>query len=164
MSIALVLKLVHILVAFWFIGGILGRNLAASQAASGRDVQQVVALGHLSQRFDRLMVIPGSSAVLILGVLTALAGGWPILGFLQGARSNWVLVSILLFLTTIPLAIFVLAPRSKIREKALEDALSQGKLTPELAAALSDRAVRAGRTYELVIIAVIVVLMVTKPF
>ena len=47
--------------------------------------------------------------------------------------------------------------RSKTRER-------RGEVTPELSAALRDPAVAAARAYEIVTLAVIITLMVTKPF
>jgi hypothetical protein len=110
------------------------------------------------------MVIPGSSAVFLLGLATAWLQGWPMLGFLQGANSNWLLVAILLFLTLIPIIAFVFVPRGRIFDQALEKALAQEQVTPELSAAFADRPLYVAHVYELVIMAVIITLMVTKPF
>ncbi len=164
MSIGLILKLLHVLSAIWFIGGLLGRNLVLGQARRASDVRIVETLIQVAGRFDNLMVIPGSEIVLVLGLLTAWVEGFPILGFLQGAQSNWVLVSLVLYLTTIPLVIWIFVPRGKIFDGALKAALVQGRITPELEMAFSDRAVSAAHAYELVIIAIVVILMVTKPF
>ena len=46
----------------------------------------------------------------------------------------------------------------------LEDALKQGVITPRLTAALHDPAVTAARGYEIIMIAVLTVLRVTRPF
>ena len=48
--------------------------------------------------------------------------------------------------------------------QALAAAKEQGEVTPELTAAFHDRAVAFARNYELAVIAVIITLMVTKPF
>jgi hypothetical protein len=47
---------------------------------------------------------------------------------------------------------------------ALADATERGIVTPELRAAFADRLVAAARTYEVVVIVVVVALMVLKPF
>lgn len=57
-----------------------------------------------------------------------------------------------------------LAPRRKRRTRALAEALSQQKITPELAAAVHDRGVVLIRRGEIAMTAVVVVLMVAKPF
>ncbi len=164
MSLAIVVKLLHILAVIWFISGLLGRWLALGQAAKATRVQTVSDMVKFAGIFERTMVIPGWQAVFLLGLITAWLGGWPLLGFLQGASSNWVLVAIVLFLTQLPLIPLVFLPRGKIFGQALEQSVSQGHVTPELTAAFSDRAVYASHIYELVSVFAIVVLMVTKPF
>jgi uncharacterized membrane protein len=160
----LIMRMLHILCVIWFISGLLGRWLAYAQARRAADIQTAGALLRLSDRFERLMAIPGSQAVLLFGLITAWLQGQPLLGVLQGARSNWLLVSLALFVSAIPLIIFVLIPRRKLRLSALEAALARGTITPELRAALADRAVIASRVVESLIVAVILVLMILKPF
>jgi hypothetical protein len=164
MNLALILKLLHIATAFWLITGIVGRNIVLSRAGNSTEIQTVRALLPVAAVFERGMVLPGSSAVMLAGLLAAWAGGWPILGFLQGGEANWVLVSILLLLTLFPVIRFVFLPRGKVFEQALEAAVAQGQVTPQLTAAFRDPLVRAGHIYEVVILAVIVILMVLKPF
>jgi hypothetical protein len=69
-----------------------------------------------------------------------------------------------LYLATIPAIPAYLIPRRMQRDQAAKEALAAGQVTPALAAALADRGVGLYRTVELVVIGVIVVLMVTKPF
>jgi len=164
MSIALLIKFVHVLSAMGLIGGLLGRGLTLRQAQRSSDIRVVAALTQLSGCFERLLVIPCSYIILLFGVGTALLAGWPLFGFLQGAQSNWLFVSLLLFLSMIPLIAFVFVPRGKIFGQALEDALRRESVTPELRAAFADRFVAAARTYELAVIFVVVTLMITKPF
>ncbi len=161
---AILLKLLHVMAAIWFIAGLLGRNLAIAQARKTGEVRMVAQLMQLAGRFDNLLVIPGSWTVLILGLLTAWDEGYPILGQLQGGQANWALVSLILFLTIVPLVPLVFIPRGKAFGNTLEEALAENQMTPQLTSALSDRIVSAAHRYELVVIAVIIVLMVTKPF
>jgi hypothetical protein len=46
----------------------------------------------------------------------------------------------------------------------MEEALAQGPITPTLTAALHDKVVNRLRAVEIVILVMIIVLMVTKPF
>ncbi len=114
--------------------------------------------------FEQRMVIPGFTAVLAAGLATAWTEGWPILGFMQGGRSNWVLVSLVLFLAINLLVVFVFVPRGKIFERAMREAIVQGRVTPALTAAFHDPMVRAAHYCELVVVALIIALMVLKPF
>jgi uncharacterized membrane protein len=164
MSLDSLWKLIHILAAFWMVGGLLGRTFALGAARRAPQVPTVQALVQLAGRFENLMVRPGSLLILGVGVLAAWAGGWPVLGFLQGGSSNWVLVSLVLYLTSIPVIIAVFIPRGRIFEAALQEAVTQGSVTPRLTTAFDDRAVAAGHIYEWIIVVVIIGLMVLKPF
>jgi Predicted integral membrane protein (DUF2269) len=160
----LIVRLLHILISFWFIAGLIGRNLTFRQAGQAAEVGSAVALLRASERFELLMVRPGSLAVLVLGFLTAWLQGQPILGFLQGATTNWLLASLALSLIPVLLVVFVLLPHGKLRAAAVAAALAAGSMTPGLRAALADRAVITSRNAELAITAAIVVLMAAKPF
>ena len=132
MSLGLLLKLVHIFTAFWFVGGVLGRGYALARARQATDVKQLDAIMQIVDLLDKRAVIPGSTAVLVAGIAIALASNWPVLGFLQGGTVNWVLASLLLFISNIPLVIFVYNPRGKTFGNALQVALAQNRITPEL--------------------------------
>jgi hypothetical protein len=160
----LIFRLLHILAAFWFIAGLLGRWAAFAQARRAGDIGPASTLLRLSELFEGTMVIPGSMVVLALGLLTAWAQSQPVLGVLGGAQTNWLLVSLVLSLSMIPIVALLLAPRRKRRRAALEVALTQGTITAELRAALDDRIVHAGRAAELGITATTLLLMILKPF
>jgi hypothetical protein len=110
-------------------------------------------------------VIPVSVAVLVFGLIAAWMQKWPLFGFLQGSPSNWLLVSFLLF---VGLLAFIgplrLVARRKERERALKEALAQETMTLRLLAALNDKVVIRFRIAEFIILVIIVILMVTKPF
>jgi uncharacterized membrane protein len=152
--------LLHVAIAFWFVAGIVGRNLTFAKVRATDDIRVLEALVVLSGRFERLMVVPGSFAVLVAGLLAAWSQDRP----LAGSGNGWLLFSLLLFLSQIPLVPLVFLPRGRVFERALEDAKGRSRVTPELTAALRDPAVAAARMYEIVAIAVIIALMVTKPF
>jgi hypothetical protein len=164
MTLAIFLKLIHVLAAFWIVIGLAGRNITLAQARQAVDIRDLSTLMPLVNIFDRRMVIPGSSAVLLAGLLTALSQGWPLFGVFQGVRSGWLLLSLLLFLTTIPLVIFVFVPSGKVFEAAYNRAVAEGRITEELVSAFRNPAVKAARTYEIVVVGLIIALMVLKPF
>jgi uncharacterized membrane protein len=165
MNLYILMKLLHVLAAFWFISGVIGRDFAFWQAGRATNVQAVHALLQISDFFERYAVIPVSMAVLLFGLVVTFMQKWPLFGFLQGSSSNWLLVSFILFLG-ISLAIgpLRLAARRKQRARAIEEASAQGTITPELTAALNDEVVVRFRAVELVIVTVIIILMVIKPF
>jgi len=160
----LIMRLLHILTSIWFISGLLSRWLAYAQAQRATDVHTAGALLRLSDRFERLMVVPGSQTMLVFGLLTAWLQGLPLLGALQGVRSNWLLASLILLVGFTPIFMVLLVPRRRQRVAAVEDALARGTMTPELHTALADKVVMRTRMVELLIVVVILVLMILKPF
>ena len=114
----------------------------------------------LAGRFERLMVIPGSMVVVLLGLLAAVVGDVPF----TGEGNWWMLTSLVLFVAIGLLVPTVFLPRGKVFERAFEDAKAKGEITPELRAALDDPAVRNARWTELIVVAILLTLMVTKPF
>jgi hypothetical protein len=80
----------------------------------------------------------------------------------EGTR--WVTVSLLAFLTMIPLVPLVFLPRGRVFDGALARATEAGRVTPELAAAFRDPVVAAARRYEVAVVVFVLYLMVAKPF
>jgi hypothetical protein len=148
--------LLHVLVAFWFVAGLIGRNVTFAKVRASSDLRTVEDLMELGGRFERLMVIPG---VLVAGLLAAWAEGQP----LAGEGNWWLLISLALFVSLAVLVPVVFLPRGKVFERVLEDARARGEVTPELTASLRDPAVRNARAIELIVVVVVIVLMVTKP-
>jgi hypothetical protein len=156
-------KLVHVVSAVWFVAGLLGRWYALSAADQATDIRLTQALADLGGRFEKTMVIPGSTAVLASGIVTALLGGLPLLGPLQGA-SSWLLGALLIFIATMALVPTVFLPRGRVFGSALEDATARGQITPRLRAAFADPVVVRAHRAELLGVGAILVLMVLKPF
>ncbi len=160
MSLADVLQFLHVASAFWFVTGLIGRDVVLGRARRSDDLGRIRALLDASSPFERAMVIPGSVAVMTLGILTWWAEKLP----LWGDGTRWVPVSLIVFASTIPLVPLVFLPRGRIFDAALTSATAAGRVTPELTAVSRDPVVAAARWYELAVVAVVVLLMVTKPF
>jgi len=160
----LFVRFLHVASAMWFIGGILARQIVRAYAKRTDDVRRFATLSEAAGRIESTMVIPGNMAVIIFGVILALILKAPILGFLQGASRNWLLVSNLLLLIGFFSVPLIFLPRGKKFEVVLKDALAKGQMTPELRAHLDDPVVRAAHWYELISMPLIVFLMVFKPF
>jgi uncharacterized membrane protein len=159
-----VIKFLHILAVTITIGGMFARQLVRGLAKKSGDLQAVASLTQAAARIDRGMVIPWSSAMLPFGVILAVLQKWPIFGFLQGASANWLLVSNLMLIVMLALIPAVFVPHNKKVESILQSALAQGRITPELSAALDDQQDKWGHYAEEIIILIITMLMVLKPF
>ena len=160
----LLVRFLHIASAIWFLGGILARQIVRAYAKQTDDVRRFAVMSEAAGRIENTMVIPGNMAVIVFGVILGLIIKAPILGFLQGAERNWLLVSniiLLLGFLSVPL---IFLPRGKLFRVVLDDALAKGQMTPELRAHLDDPVVRIAHAYELVSMVAIMYLMVFKPF
>jgi hypothetical protein len=154
-----VIKLIHIGIAFAFISGLIGRWILLRRAADAADPESAYQLAEAASPFEWL-VIRGGPAILVAGLLTAWAQGYPWLGLTTG----WMLASVVLLLSPLPLVPLVFLPRGRIFEAAMSEARRVGTITPELRAAFADPAVNFARRYEVLAVALVVVLMVLKPF
>jgi hypothetical protein len=108
--------------------------------------------------FDRYMVTPGSMAVIVFGLVLAVVGDYSF------SANGWMLASLALYLSVAVLVPLVYLPKGKVFEAALEEAVEAGAPTTAFRAAFTDRTVWATRWYERIVVAVIIVLMITKPF
>lgn len=150
--------LCHIASAFWFVAGLAGRDVTLARARAASEIGTIKELCDAAGVFDKRMVIPGSMAVLAFGLLAALTGHWSF------ADNGWLLAALVLYLSSIPLVPLVFLPKGKVFETAMAQAVSAGEPTPAVREALADRTVWAARWYERIVVAVIIVLMITKPF
>lgn len=157
------LHITHALVGAVLLGALIGRWVVLGLAERAASVAAVRTLTRAAAPFERTVII-SSSAVLVLGVATAIAQGRAVLGPLQGAPIDWLFVSVVLFLSIIPLIPFLFLPRGRVFDAALEEAIRRDELTPALAAAFRDPTVRAAHVYELLVISLVFALMVGKPF
>ena len=160
----LIIKYLHITAVAITIGGMFARQLVRSIAQKSDDIKTITSLTHAAVRMDRAMVIPGSNLMILFGIILAVMQKWPIFGFLQGADRNWLLVSNLLLLVMIVLIPVVFIPHNKKVESLLQAALAEGRVTPELSAALNDRRNILAHRAEEAIVLVVAALMVLKPF
>jgi hypothetical protein len=164
MSIALILKILHVLSAMALVAGIVGRQIVRGQARKATDLKLFLALSDAAGHFERKLVIPGSFLVLAFGLALGLLQSWPILGFLQGAPQNWLLVSNLLLVSMTLIVPFIFVPRGKLFEAALQDAITRSEITPQLRASFNDPVVRWAHRWEEFCLAAIIILMISKPF
>src|SRR5688572_2227445 len=164
MSLLLVIRFLDIISAIWFIGGVLARQIVRASAKRTDDVQHFAVMSLAAGRIESTMVIPGNFAVIVFGIIFALMIGAPILGFLQGASRNWLLVSNILLIIGFLNVPLIFIPRGKVFDAVLKDALARGEMTPELHAHINDPVVRLAHWFELVAMVAIVFLMVFRPF
>jgi uncharacterized membrane protein len=158
------LDVLHVLTAMVFVAGLVGRSASFERAGQAQDIQSVGSLLHMSEWFERTLVIPAYFGVLLSGMATAWNAGWPLWGAMTSGAPKWVLISLLLFLSPWLVIPTYLAPRRKRRARALAEALSQQRMTTELASAVQDRGVVLVRRAEIAMTAIVIVLMVAKLF
>ena len=152
-------KLIHVALAFALITGLVGRWILLTRAARNPDVERSHVLAEAASPFERAVQVSGP-AIVAAGLATAWAQGYPWLGLTTG----WMLLTVVLIIPTIVLVPFVFIPRGRIFEAEMAAARAAGVVTAGLRSAWDDGAVAMARRYELVSMAIIVALMVLKPF
>jgi hypothetical protein len=158
-----VVVLAHALVAILFVAGLVGRWIVLGLAARATELPTMTTLTAAAGPFERIVIV-GSVVLTVFGVVAAFMQGRSILGRLTGGTVDWLFVSVLLFLSIIPLVPLVFLPRGKVFEAALANAQNEDRVTPDLNAAWNDPIVRAAHLYELGAITVVLILMFAKPF
>ncbi len=156
------LKLLHVLSSMWLVSGLLGRAVALSSARLAPEMRILKAIADVSGRLENLMIAPGIFAVLLTGIATAVVGGISLLGPIDGG-SLWVFVPLVIMLVAVATTPMTL---SHDREwgRALEDAAQRGIVTERLRPFLDARAMLRRYAPDITAVAIIVVLMVVKPF
>jgi hypothetical protein len=158
-SLAAFVVFLHVVTAFLLVAGLLGRGIVLGRARRSTDLQEIDVLLPVADRFEKI-VIPSSGAILVLGLLAMWAQDRPL--FTDG--EYWLLASLVLYLSLMPLVPLIFLPRGRVFAAALDDARQRGSVTPELTAAFHDPRVAFARTYEMVVIAIVIALMILKPF
>lgn len=164
MNLYLFLRFLHILGALLLIGGVLARQLVRSRIRQVADRVAFIELVRAASLIDQRLVIPGSILVLLVGLLLAWMTGAPVLGFLQGASQNWLLVSNVLILAGMFIVVRLFIPLRKRLETWIEHSEVNDNVPVELLEALQRRRLRLAYLLESLSLLVIVALMVFKPF
>lgn len=160
----LFIKFLHIAAVALTIGGMFARQLVRGMAKKSDDVIEIASLTRAALRMDRALVIPFSNIMALMGVILAVMLKWPIFGFLQGSDQNWLLVSNFLLIVMMGMIGTIFIPHNKKVDALLQIALADGRVTPELRAALSDKKNQWTHHTEEGMILLIAALMVLKPF
>ena len=135
-----------------------------SRAAAAADVQRFSTLSEAAGLIETRLVIPGNAAVILIGVIYALRIDAPILGFLAGDSSNWLLAANALLIVGLLIVPLYFLPSGKRFDATLTTALEQGAMTAELRQAIHDPVMRVVHIAELALVIAVVVLMVFRPF
>jgi Predicted integral membrane protein (DUF2269) len=157
------LGVLHALSGIGLIVGLFGRWMVLAAAERAETPAQMRLLTRAASPFESLVIV-GSLVVFILGVLAAWSAGLPLLGPFVGAGVNWLFVSLVLYLSILPLVPLVFLPRGRVFDAALDEAEAAGVVTDQLRRAWNDPVVRAAHIYELTAVTIVLVLMLTKPF
>jgi len=164
MSWYLLIKFLHIIAATITIGGIFSRQLVRGIAKKSAGLTEVASLTAAALRMDRMLIIPSSNVMVLMGIALAVIQKWPLFGFLQGSSQNWLLVSNLLFIVIMAVIFVVIVPHNKKVENTLQIALAKRQVTAELMRDLDNNANNLAHHAEEFLILIVAGLMVFKPF
>jgi hypothetical protein len=119
------------------------------------------ALIGVEGQFDEWLVVRGSIATLLTGLLLTWLGRW---GLVNAGSPAWAPVGAALFLAMTPLVIWVYVPRGRAFGPAFQTAAARSSARPPSCAALSDAANRLCPLYEYAMLPVVIALMAMKLF
>jgi uncharacterized membrane protein len=160
----LFVKFLHVAAVAITIGSMFARQLVRGIARKSDDINEIASLTRAAIRIDRVLVIPFSNIMALMGIILAVMLKWPVFGFLQGAEKNWLLVSNALLVVMMIIIVRVFLPYNKKVDGLLQTAMAEKRVTPELRAALSDKKNQWAHHTEEGIILLIAALMFLKPF
>ncbi len=163
MEVTSIVVLVHALTGIIFIVGLVGRWIVLGMSERATDLRAMRTLSSAAQPFERIVIV-SSSLVLLFGVVAALLQGRNLLGPFGGGTVDWLFVSLVLYVSNVPLVPLVFLPRGKVFDAAFAQAEAEGGVTRELAAAWADPVVRGAHVYELATATIVLILMLAQPF
>lgn len=151
------LLLVHLLTVLWLAGGVLGGAVVRAQTKRAGDLAQKVFGLRLSWRLATVLTLPG----VILAGLTGLALIHP-----RGHdfKAGWIHVSLTLWLIGVGISVLVLLPHLKRSLAAAEASLATGQPSAELTALAAKKLPGILADVNALIVVVLSVLMVLRPF
>ena len=150
MTITTIVVLTHALLGILFIAGLIGRWIVLGLSQRATDLPSMKTLAAAAGPFERLVIVVPIVRAAVRRV-AAFMEGRSVLGPLTGGSVDWLFVSLLLFLSPLPLVPLVFLPRGRVFEAAMATAEAEGRVTPELQAAWRDPVVRAAHVYELAV-------------
>src|SRR6188474_2613025 len=99
------LKFGHVIVAFAMVVGLFGRWILLTRGAASEDIEQAHLLADSASPFERI-VQTASPLVVVFGLITAWAQGYPWLGLTTG----WMLLTVLLIIPILVMIPVVFIP------------------------------------------------------
>jgi len=163
MSWIIFVKYLHIIAAMMMIGGMFARQMVRTSAKNSGDIIIVASLLRAAGNIDQRLVIPGINLVILVGIILAIIAGWPVLGFLQGATNNWLLLSKIVVIAILVVVFGIFVPGNRKLEPLIQAAQEQGQVTPELRQALDNKVIKWAHFFEEAAVIAIIALMVFKP-
>ena len=155
-------KLLHVLSVIWLMAGLLARPTVLAAARRAPDVRMLKGIADVSGRLEDRMIAPGIFAVLITGIVAAIAGGYSLFGPLTGGPW-WIFIPVALMVIAIVTTPMTLG-RDRRWGQALEESAAAGVITDKLRPFLQRDAMVRRYAPDIVSALIIIVLMVTKPF
>jgi len=155
-------KLLHIASAIWLVGGLLGRAIALVAVRQASSMPTLKATADVGGRIEDFMIAPGSLAVIVTGIATALAGGLSLFGPFGGGPL-WIFVPFVLMIFAVVTTPLLLA-RDRRWGQALQQAASEGRITESLRHYLRSDTMLRRYGPDITFAGLIVILMVLKPF
>ncbi len=156
MTVVDVVRLIHTAGAVLLVGGLLSAAIWQRLGSRDPDPRSAVTVSRSLLRADVLLVAPGLLLLLTTGIALTVAGRFDI------RAEVWLLLSLILFVSTAALWIFYLLPKERQLIQIARRSLARGKIDPAYITASKAWAMASMVATLLGI--VVLALMVLKPF
>lgn len=152
-----VLAFLHLLAAFWYVGGLAAVLLSLSRAWRSNDVQrQALAFAEASQ-YQGSLLLPGTIAMGATGVFL-----WAELGY-NLITTGWLLALEVLYLIVLLVCLPLMGIGLRRARLFAAEATKTGERSPELEEALADRVPLVFGAIALILLPVMAYLSLFKP-
>jgi len=145
-------RLVHVVVAVFWVGGGLLITILGLRAEASDDPNEVVAVARQAAFVGEKMFAPAGGIVLLMGIAMMINTDW-------GWGKFWVVAGLIGYAMTFVTGVAFLSPQSK---RIAELSESKGSTAPETVAAI--RRILLIARFDVAVLLLVVADMVTKPF
>jgi uncharacterized membrane protein len=128
-----ILAYLHLLSAFWYVGGLAAVLLALARAWQSHDLHYQVATFVEASQYEAALLLPGAIAAAATGVFL-----WAEMGF-NPLTTGWLLALEIMYLVVILLCLPLIGLGLRRVHLLSLQAAKAGETSPELADALADR-------------------------
>lgn len=151
------LRLMHILAALWFSGGMVAFVLVHMRLRRVSKLAECVFYLRFSLLLTKLAIVPGGLISALVGIALAMVEGYNIL------QTPWQCLSLVLFIYATAMGMFYLTPNDRYAMKVAEEAMGKGIAEVQNIQLVHRRRVAIIRMINVSAVLALILLMILRP-